>query len=107
MQLALEDMRIKHKITWHPEPNNTVRVCYDGKHGRCEVGAIIAVAGNSIRVRFIEWGNDNQLIAWFNRTNSQSFGAFVKVDVSVMDMMFKCGGDWYSVYPDNSNESNE
>jgi hypothetical protein len=92
---------MKKKNTWYPSVNEIVRVCYDGKHGRCEEGKITKVVGNSIRVKFKEWASDDDsiLTAWFSRTNSQSYGSIVRVQSSLMDMMFGIGGDWYSVYP--------
>jgi len=80
-----------------PKKGDFVSVCYDAKWGRARRGKVIQRRGFAILVEFPEY-NKNVVTAWFVRTSSDSFGAFVKVEESLMRAMFGLKGDWYSVF---------
>ena len=86
------------ELVFDPKKDDEVVVCYDGKWGRRVKGTVLQRRGFAIQVRFKEYAEDNILTAWFVRTSPHSFGAFVKVENSLMKMAFGCKGDWYSVY---------
>jgi len=82
-----------------PKVGTTVSVCYDGKLGRAVDGIVLKTRKNKILVEFDEWAGDMKGIRhWFKRTGGQSFGDFVPVDGSLMNMLFDSPGDWYSVF---------
>jgi hypothetical protein len=84
---------------FNPKKGEEVYVCYDGKWGRKVTGTVVCRRGFAIKVKFNEWAEPtNEIISWFVRTSDTSFGAFVKVNESLMKMMFGTKGDWYSVY---------
>jgi hypothetical protein len=90
---------------WTPKVGDKVRVCYDGKLGRCEEGTVLETKGFAVKVRYIPWAADpgqGEVEQWFVRHNENAFGGYLrepKIDFSLMRALVGTPGDWYSVYP--------
>jgi hypothetical protein len=87
-------------MTFDPKAGDIVRVCYDGKHGRCSEGKVLKRRGFAIQVEFLEWLEKEKppVTCWFIRRTEYSFGGYLRVKDSLMKMAFGVPGDWYSVF---------
>jgi len=62
-------------------------------------GTVLQHRGFAILVEFNEWAEENNKVkAWFVRTSPRSFSAFVKVENSLMKMMWGLKGDYYCAF---------
>jgi hypothetical protein len=85
-----------------PKKEDRVFVCYDGKWGRRQVGRVIKRRGFAVQVEFPKFADNNHVVTnWFVRISPQAFGGYVRSQDSLMKMMFKLPGDWYSVFDCN------
>ncbi len=83
-----------------------VNVCYDGKDNRGNPGIVTKVKNNQIWVKFRTWIDDEEIETNFYRRHGRKldkwknkrYGAFVKVNKSVMNSFFGLPGDWYSAF---------
>lgn len=87
-----------------------VRVCYDGKGGRCTIGRAISFGFFKV-VTFIPWGElvDDPgaapvthlfpLRGYSRFDHRLLYGGWLRSKNSLMRRMFGTPGDWYSVYP--------
>jgi hypothetical protein len=97
---------LKPKVPyWQPKKGEAVRVCYDGKLGRCDEGEVLEVRGFAIKVVYLPWAcepGQGPVEQWFVRIRGNAFGGYLRepyIEYSFMKNALGEPGDWYSVYP--------
>jgi hypothetical protein len=81
---------------WTPKKDEKVFCCYDGKYSRRKVGKIIRRQGSTLTVEFVT-PNGKKASFRANRKRGGRYNGWLTGDDTIMDKLFGCVGDYYSV----------
>jgi len=89
--------------TWKPKKNDKVFVCYDGKYSRRRVGVITKFRGSSMSVTFRNYDGELETLT-AHRKRGGMYSGWLVSDDTIMDKLFDCVGDYYSVCKYNAED---